>query len=221
MLVIFCKNCSTSFQSYKSLNAQFCSRICFETFKKSNRDFVTCKNCNTQFRKVKSKETKYCSRACYETKRPAKSVKDKWSSKVKFGSQDECWLWLASKNKKGYGTLGEGLAHRISYELHYGSFDYSLSVCHSCDNPSCVNPKHLWLGTSNENMQDMVKKKRADRTKKHVQIYKTVKKFSIEDIRSIRNMFSKGVKQSDILEDYPMSVCNLRKILNYKTWKLV
>lgn len=76
-----------------------------------------------------------------------------------------CWLWTGYKMHKGYGQTSfqhEGWrTHRLSYFLHYGDFDRSLLVCHKCDVPACVNPEHLFLGTSSDNRRDMVKKGRS------------------------------------------------------------
>lgn len=85
----------------------------------------------------------------------------------KFVQKTEgCWLWIGAVNDKGYGQIQQGrglgavLAHRVSYLIHFGEFDESLEVCHSCDNPPCVNPSHLFLGTHQDNMDDMVRKNR-------------------------------------------------------------
>jgi hypothetical protein len=76
---------------------------------------------------------------------------------------DECWEWTGARFPYGYGhiagspKLGEPrnlYAHRVAYELGFGPIPKGLFVCHSCDNPPCCNPKHLWLGTALDNARD-------------------------------------------------------------------
>ena len=75
-----------------------------------------------------------------------------------------CWIFLGIQNSSGYGTLlqdGEfSAAHRVSWVIHNGPIPGGLWVLHICDQPSCCNPDHLWLGSPQENMEDMVAKDR-------------------------------------------------------------
>jgi hypothetical protein len=94
-----------------------------------------------------------------------KSVEPRFWSYVKRLNPTECWEWIGKRDKYGYGFLRIGKirsfqAHRISYLMFYKIQPGNLFVCHSCDNPPCVNPSHLWLGTAKDNSRDMVSKGR-------------------------------------------------------------
>lgn len=82
----------------------------------------------------------------------------------KVTKTESCWIWIGALNSRGYGSfLFNGKitsAHRYSYEQYKGEIPEGLFVCHSCDNPRCVNPDHLWIGTHSENMKDMISKDR-------------------------------------------------------------
>ncbi len=84
--------------------------------------------------------------------------------KAKRGNPDECWNWTASKCIKGYGFFGLGnvviRAHRVAFIISTGTSPNPLHVLHRCDNPSCVNPSHLFTGTNTDNVRDSVKKGR-------------------------------------------------------------
>jgi hypothetical protein len=78
--------------------------------------------------------------------------------------QNGCWEWKNYCNKDGYGRVRyngkKHLAHRVSYEIFKKPFNKSLLVCHTCDNPSCINPEHLFLGTHQDNVSDCKNKGR-------------------------------------------------------------
>ena len=90
-----------------------------------------------------------------------------WAKMERHGP-DDCWEWQAYCNKAGYGCVnlsphGPFLANRVAYYLHYGRQPGNLHVLHTCDNPACCNPKHLWLGTTQDNNADRVRKGRSAR----------------------------------------------------------
>jgi hypothetical protein len=93
------------------------------------------------------------------------SLRDRFNSKIKV--TPSCWVWTASIGSTGYGQIsasgGPKKAHRVSYEMHIGPIPDGLCVLHKCDNPVCVNPAHLFLGTRTENAKDKVSKGRQAR----------------------------------------------------------
>lgn len=104
--------------------------------------------------------------------RPRVPIEQRFWAKVDKGEPDECWEWTGAKSR-GYGTITRdaadggttALAHRVSWEIHNGPIPKNMSyhgmvVAHSCDNPACVNPNHLWLGTQGQNLKDMIEKGR-------------------------------------------------------------
>lgn len=96
------------------------------------------------------------------------TLENRFWAKVDQRGRNECWPWLATANNKGYGLIqkqvdgrnGKRLAHRISYELRFGPIDPDICVLHRCDNPICVNPSHLFLGSKRDNIADMIAKGR-------------------------------------------------------------
>lgn len=94
-----------------------------------------------------------------------KNIEHKFMTKIAAASAEDCWLWLGYRDKRGRGIMrafGKPMyASRVSYILTHGSIPEGLYVLHKCDNPSCVNPNHLFLGSQQDNMQDMANKKRS------------------------------------------------------------
>ena len=95
-----------------------------------------------------------------------KSPINRFWEKVDIKGDDECWEWKGSVNTNGYGMLGIGqsriVASRMSWVIHHGYLDNRMLVCHFCDNPKCVNPEHLFLGTNSDNIKDMYDKGRRE-----------------------------------------------------------
>jgi hypothetical protein len=90
---------------------------------------------------------------------------DSFWAKVDIKGLDECWPWKLSKSNEGYGRFSFGdrcvRAHRFAYQVSHGEIPNGLRVLHTCDNPTCCNPTHLWIGTDNDNCQDKIAKGRA------------------------------------------------------------
>lgn len=99
--------------------------------------------------------------------------KKRFWSRVKIGEPDACWEWQAAKNKKGYGNATikrkPFRSHRIAWALTNGPIFGNILVLHKCDNPPCTNPAHLFLGTHDDNMNDMAYKDRAAKGEKNGQ----------------------------------------------------
>lgn len=135
-----------------------------------------------------------------------------------------CWIWMGHKDNAQYGrftirNVSALLAHVVSYLLHNGPIKNGLHVLHTCDNPSCVNPKHLWLGTHQDNMNDRDKKGRGvirptDRGEES-----NFAKLKDEHVIEIRRCVSLGAKQRDMAKRFGVKDSCVSSIINNKTWK--
>jgi len=138
-----CKPCYNKYKSNHNKNIQRIDRL---------KTFVECENCNEYC--INRKGRAFCSLICKFI-----AYIDTWSNK------NGCWLWTSKLDKEGYGHIlinyKTKRASRISYELFNGNIPSSLFVCHNCpngDNPTCVNPAHLWIGNNKDNQLDYYRK---------------------------------------------------------------
>lgn len=153
--------------------------------------------------------------------------------------EGECWPWLAFRNPKGYGLFGVGewvngnprpvLAHRFAYVLLVGPIPEGRYVCHACDNPACVNPAHLWVGSAADNARDAASKGRLGGPRPERRGVKPKRKdgrpvgakLSLEDVRAIRadpRAASKRDGREVVAEEYGVSSNQVRLIWSRKSW---
>ncbi len=148
-----------------------------------------------------------------------------------------CWIWTGSKNEKGYGKIGVWNAnsdsatytHRLSYTLFCGLIPDGMFVCHRCDNPACCNPVHLFIGTNEDNVRDMVSKERNSKGESHYlrrnpdRILKGERiasaKLTERLVREIVRRSESGESQADISRDTGMSRASVCLIVNRKVWR--
>ncbi len=132
--------------------------------------------------------------------------------------QGACWRWLGTITAKGYGSFyaREGKyrfyrAHRYSWFLEHGEIDSGLWVLHKCDNPWCVNPEHLWLGTNEDNMKDKIDKGRHRPGERH-----GMAKLTEKDVLYIRAC---GKPALELAAEFDVHGTTIYNILNGKKWR--
>ena len=141
---------------------------------------------------------------------------------------DGCWYWEGPKLPRGYGVFGRrggksdvgasGYAHRYSYVLHNGPIDGKMSVCHTCDNPSCVNPSHLFLGTQKDNVSDMIRKGRDNCAKGEQHGFA---RLTSDDVNDMRSYYRQGCMQRDIAAFFSVDRSHVSRIVNKQNWRHV
>jgi hypothetical protein len=159
--------------------------------------------------------------------RPANTPEVLWS-KIDVKTEDECWNWKGYKNEDGYGRTWINdcgyYAHRVIYDLVYPNIitlsapkntDETGFILHTCDNPSCCNPKHLWVGNCSENIADKVKKGRSadfsgDKGPNC--------KLSMAQAQEIRQKRKDGISAKELANQYGVSISSVKTLLAGKSY---
>lgn len=132
---------------------------------------------------------------------------------------DDCWGWggtLTDDKYPNFFGLGQARGHRYSYRHYKGKIPKGLFVCHSCDNPKCCNPKHLFLGTCKDNMQDAKKKGRTLTGEKNA-----MAKLTEADVIQIRQLRACGWMYREIQTIHPVAISLLHRVCTNQSWSHV
>lgn len=172
-----------------------------------------CDHCGVGFKRKKGRINKrnYCSKPCADHgKEVGDSVKYFWDRVQKT---DSCWFWKLTPYATGYGMCqikGRRIgAHVLSWEIHNGPVPSGMNVCHNCpggDNPGCINPAHLFLGTDRDNHLDAFKKGRRGK----------LKPFQVQEIRNAMPL--SFAQKLEFSARFRVSLDSVRNVVNGRTW---
>lgn len=183
-----------------------------------------CAACSKEFVPTPHSSGKYCGQKCYQSQ-PKKVIpfEERFWSFVEKGP--DCWLWTGSNDgDDGYGRIKRGPknigSHRASWIIHFGEIPKGLQVCHTCDNPPCVRPDHLFLGTSRDNSQDCVSKGRRTVPDNRGSL-SGLSKLTEDDVIAIRSAYipRKMGNRAELAAKFGVSVSTVNSIIWRAHWK--
>ena len=237
-----CETCGTSFEAPACHRRRFCSTACYgisnrgegspryKTPEDSVRIESRCQTCGEAFSHYPSAAPKYCSFDCRSRAYRGSGnpnhrsfVEQFWSRVDESRGVRACWPWQGAVGGDGYGKFKTGgdvsgrhhyRAHRVAYMLWNAEDPSGKLVCHSCDNPRCCNPRHLWLGSPAENTRDAARKKRMARPRGESN---ASAKLTADMVRRIR-FLGKTMSQSEIGERFGVSQRHVGRILRRERW---
>lgn len=182
---------------------------------------LTCAKCGLPFRVIpcRAGTAQFCSRACRDT-RGASNIAPRFWAKVSVRKRDECWPWAGARRPRGYGNVNHGgstkLAHRLAWELTHGPIPDGMVVCHRCDNPPCCNPAHLFLGTTQDNVDDARVKGRLPRGERV-----WAAKLTVDAVREIRRLATAGVTRKALAVRFGVTRNHIDRLVTRKQWRHV
>ena len=191
-----------------------------------------CLQCNNEFIVKISTLGKYCSRKCHDKDRKFndndinESIKKRLHLNSKLNETNGCVEWQKYKNSKGYGKImiSKGkplLTHRASWIVSNGEIPIDKLILHSCDNPSCINILHLFIGTASQNTEDMMRKGRHKKvyTKNNRPLIYPGSKLSLDQVKKIKGLLITGLTSREISKITESSISSVNDIRRNKTWK--
>jgi hypothetical protein len=184
------------------------------------RPMVTCicEHCGKEFQAINYRAKKglarFCDRACSRQSIVGNPLDRFWNHVDKTSDKNGCWIWTGDFSNTGYGRIGVNgkriLTHRFSWSLVNGEIPDGLQVCHHCDNRWCVNPEHLFLGTNEDNIADMVSKARQQH------------RLNPSDVRKARDLYKTGnYSQSQLARMFRINQSSMSAVIGRRTWKSI
>jgi len=146
----------------------------------------------------------------------------KFWSQIKVGGVDDCWPWTGTTDNVDYGAFylkgnGQYKSHRVAYALSRGYIPRHRLVLHTCDNPSCCNPCHVYAGTFSDNMLDKISRKRSWCTKGEGN---PQSKLTNKDVLEIRRLYDEGnVSMKKLGKQFSVTTANINNVVQGKSWK--
>lgn len=164
---------------------------------------------------------RFCSAACSGRARSAEAASKRPSIEAEFNRRvqwsDGCWEWSGNKDKDGYGLLTYARRHyranKLALQFDGRPVPVGMYACHTCDNPGCVRPDHLYPGTPQQNADDAHSRGRNQRGERHYSA-----KLSEADVKAIRDSFE---TDENIAKFYGVSRSNISMIRSRRTWRHV
>jgi len=148
------------------------------------------------------------------------TLKPRFEEKYVINETSGCWIWTGAKLPSGYGQIKipgarkQVYAHRLAWMLHRGEVPQKMRVLHKCDNPTCVNPEHLFLGSSRDNMQDMKRKGRHLYGERNVEA-----KLKTEQVERIKTLLAGSeFTQLELAKMYSVSPMTISRIARGERW---
>lgn len=182
-----------------------------------------CQYCQIEFYvmpyQLRNGEGKHCSRKCQHDHRITR-LEYFFKNISHEAHPEDCWIWTGRRIKFEYGTMvikrKNCTAHRVSWTFHYGEIPKGMCILHHCDNPPCVNPDHLFVGTYLDNAKDRTKKQRGHMPSGSKN---PMSKLNEEQVIEIRRRLANGEKTKILAKDFNMERKTIDNIKTRRSWK--